>query len=111
MVSVNAGNVGNCGIDGAIFQPKAAGRHEREWNVNRLAKPRRTYLPAFREWIRGRYCLLHDMGILPANACDGFTDAYGHVVTECAHVKSRGSGGDDPNNLIPLCGKHHRWGK
>lgn len=28
--------------------------------------------------------------------------------TEVAHLKSRGAGGADRNNVIPLCTKHHR---
>lgn len=27
---------------------------------------------------------------------------------ECAHVKSRGAGGDDRGNTLPLCRRHHR---
>lgn len=30
------------------------------------------------------------------------------IVTEAAHVKSVGSGASDPENLVPLCGAHHR---
>jgi hypothetical protein len=28
---------------------------------------------------------------------------------ECAHVKTRGSGGDDRKNCLPLCVRHHRF--
>jgi hypothetical protein len=27
---------------------------------------------------------------------------------ECAHVKSKGAGGDDRGNCVPLCSRHHR---
>jgi hypothetical protein len=30
------------------------------------------------------------------------------LLHECAHVKSRGAGGDDRGNTIPLCRRHHR---
>lgn len=26
-----------------------------------------------------------------------------------AHVRSRGAGGADPNNLVPLCAMHHTY--
>jgi hypothetical protein len=38
--------------------------------------------------------------ILLHKECDG--------PIECAHVKSRGAGGDDRGNTIPLCRRHHR---
>jgi hypothetical protein len=27
---------------------------------------------------------------------------------ECAHVRTRGAGGDDRGNTVPLCRRHHR---
>jgi len=79
-----------------------------------LGKPRRTYLPAFREWIRHVACIV---AVAPKNEmrleelCDGWRSPSDTIVSEAAHVRSRGSGGDDPNNLVSLCAKHHRWGK
>ena len=31
-----------------------------------------------------------------------------HPISECAHVVSRGAGGDDRANTVPLCMRHHR---
>ena len=28
--------------------------------------------------------------------------------SECAHIKSRGAGGKDERNIVPLCRSHHR---
>ena len=56
----------------------------------------------YREWIRAKSCLL--AGVKP---CLG--------VTEADHVKTRGAGGADRGNLVPLCTGHHRikhlWGR
>jgi hypothetical protein len=33
----------------------------------------------------------------------------GHMpISECAHVKSRGAGGKDAGNMVPMCMRHHR---
>jgi len=57
---------------------------------------------AYRAWIRGRQCLI--AGRAPRwvslhNRCEG--------VTQAAHVRSRGAGGVDHQNLLPLCALHH----
>ncbi len=57
--------------------------------------------PAYREWIRMWACLLR--GRDPKNRCP--LGLYG---AECAHVKSRGAGGGDFGNCIPLCTYHHQ---
>jgi hypothetical protein len=53
----------------------------------------------YREWIRG----------LPCTVLDGCS---GEI--QCAHVKSRGAGGDDLGNAVPLWARHHgqqhSWG-
>jgi hypothetical protein len=51
--------------------------------------------PAYCAWIRTLTCLLA-----------GRANCAGRV--ECAHVKSRGAGGDDHANTVPLCTRHHR---
>jgi hypothetical protein len=58
----------------------------------------------YQEWIRACPCLLEDRWL--THSC------FGHV--ECAHVTSRGAGGADVGNCVPLCtGAHaqqHLWG-
>lgn len=56
--------------------------------------------PEYREWIRGFACLLRGMD--PSHRCP-----LGIFGSECAHVKSRGAGGDDVGNCVPLCNFHH----
>src|SRR5258706_382737 len=68
------------------------GGHAFPWNVDE----------AYRDWIRGRQCLI--AGRAPRwvslhNRCEG--------VTQVAHVKSRGAGGKDHANVVPLCAGHH----
>ena|SRR5690348_4183604 len=69
-------------------------------------KPVRVRDDGLRAFIRGLPCLL---AFEEPCTCG----AYLNVVTrrtpiEAAHVKSVGSGGGDPENLVPLCGAHHR---
>src|SRR6266704_76396 len=54
----------------------------------------------YREWIRAFACLLR--GLDPAHRCP-----LGFLGSECAHVKSRGAGGNDLGNCVPLCAFHH----
>jgi hypothetical protein len=49
---------------------------------------------AYRGWIRGFTC-----------AASGFRGCDGSV--QAAHVRTRGAGGPDRGNLVPLCAKHH----
>lgn len=49
--------------------------------------------PAYCAWIRTHDCLIG-------------RDCAGRV--ECAHVKTRGAGGMDVANTVPLCTRHHR---
>lgn len=65
-------------------------------------KPRfhRLRLPKYQAWIRGQRCLLYA----------GFFEAdlplcWGHM--EADHVRTRGAGGPDAGNLVPLCTVHH----
>lgn len=107
--------------------------------IRSIPKPVRVKDPAYLAHIRTLPCLLHDcIGIehfhtprAETISCDGFThlgqvpDPYVGVftaaiegryrvgwiiVTEAAHVRGKGAGGGD-EQVIPLCGKHHRWGK
>lgn len=50
--------------------------------------------PQYLEWIRGLPCLRNN------SACGG--------AVEAAHVKSRGAGGKDVGNVVPLCHWHHQ---
>lgn len=58
-------------------------------------------VPAYREWIQGYACLLR--GRDSKIRCP-----LGVFGSECAHVKSRGAGGDDIGNCVPLCPDHHQ---
>jgi len=68
--------------------------------------------PAYCAWIRTLGCPFDraTMRFEPPTAEIGWIllhkDCGGPV--ECAHVKSRGAGGDDVGNTIPLCRRHHR---
>lgn len=50
--------------------------------------------PAYTAWIHTLPCWLRFTG-----SCFG--------ATEATHVRSRGAGGDDRGNLVPLCHGHH----
>lgn len=63
-------------------------------------------VPAYVDWIRS----------LPCNCAGKLVeepgDPFRMVIlckrrVEAAHIRSRGAGGDDRGNLIPLCGNHH----
>ncbi len=58
-----------------------------------VPKPRRRIERGFRAWLRSQPCCI------PGCQRSGRTHA--------AHVRSRGAGGADPNNLVPLCARHH----
>ncbi len=68
-------------------------------------KPVRYVSEPKRAWIRTLPCLLaHES---PCR-CGGFINpAIRTFVSEAAHVRSRGSGGDD-TQMVPLCADHHR---
>jgi hypothetical protein len=52
---------------------------------------------SFKDWIKTKKCILQ---ILNANKdCYGLIDPH--------HIKSRGSGGKDDSNILPLCRRHH----
>lgn len=53
--------------------------------------------PELLSWIRGLPCAIGGDFI---GTCAGRTEA--------AHLKSRGAGGDDRNNVLNLCTAHHR---
>lgn len=69
-------------------KPKAEGRE-------RFASKRDDVLRAF---VRRQSCLLAAVG--PENGCRGLVEA--------AHVKAKGTGAGDWENLVSLCGAHHR---
>jgi hypothetical protein len=48
---------------------------------------------AFRDWIRSLPCCLRG--------------CITRTRVECAHVKTRGAGGEDVGNCVPLCRAHH----
>jgi hypothetical protein len=56
---------------------------------------------AFREYVRGLPCLMRSHAPWWSDLwqCDG--------PVECAHVKTRGAGGADAGNIVPLCRRHH----
>lgn len=59
--------------------------------------------PKYCAWIRSHPCLLAER--IPG-WIDGDIGCGGRV--ECAHVISRGAGGHDVANTVPLCTRHHR---
>ena len=61
--------------------------------------------PAYCAWIRTLPCLLCD-NLAVLDWIDAGKPCGGPV--ECAHVRSRGAGGPDVANTVPLCRKHHR---
>jgi hypothetical protein len=58
--------------------------------------------PAYCAWIRTHPCVAAGRG----DWIDGGKPCAGRV--ECAHVVSRGAGGPDVANTVPLCTRHHR---
>jgi hypothetical protein len=50
----------------------------------------------YREYIRSLPCLVAGK---PGHQCRG--------VTECAHIRSKGAGGSDRGNTVPLCSRAH----
>lgn len=60
-------------------------------------------IPELREFVRSLDCLARrPTGVL----WSGLPTCRGAV--ECAHVVSRGAGGEDFDNLVPLCTLHHQ---
>jgi hypothetical protein len=55
--------------------------------------------PIYTDWVRQQPCLLTRMGYCGEHHC------LGRV--QVCHVKSRGAGGDDHANVVPLCGAAH----
>lgn len=60
-----------------------------------VPKPRRRIERGFRAWLRTQRCCVP--------GCRSSVAIRVHA----AHVRSRGAGGADPNNLVPLCALHH----
>jgi hypothetical protein len=81
-------------------RPKKAPKRIRSTGKSRF--PRRRD-PEYLAWIRTLPC------IVPTHT--GFAAACGPVAdrhkVEAAHVKTRGSGGDDRKNTLPCCPRHH----
>ena len=60
---------------------------------------------AYRTWIRERLCAVAGPNYGPGQRyCDFWPWRPG---MECAHLKTRGSGGEDGGNIVPLCPAHH----
>ena len=57
---------------------------------------------AYKTWILQQLCAV--WGFLQPFGCEGRPD---RLPIEPAHLKTRCAGGDDRNNLVPLCPKHH----
>ena len=74
---------------------KHGGRIRRKTRLRICGRSRfpRRRCPEFREWLRQFPCVVSD--------CEN--------PTECAHVKSRGAGGDDVGQSVPMCPHHHRF--
>lgn len=71
-----------------------------------IPKPVRRKDPELLAWIRQQPCLLWG---IPEPDCGGMLDVVKkRYASEACHVKSRGAGGDDVQNVVPLCGKHHQ---
>lgn len=64
--------------------------------IKRFARLREPKLLAY---VRTLPCILRTIRVT-GGPCEG--------ITEAAHLKSRGAGGADKFNVIPLCTKHHR---
>lgn len=58
---------------------------------------------AYRDWIRMLPCLVFEK--VPGASCSFWSVSRPGV--EVAHVRTRGAGGADRGNLVPLCPKHH----
>lgn len=92
-------------------KPRKRVKVPRKWERTRakvgvaIPKPLRIREPEYRKWIGEFPCLL-----VAHNDCDGTVDHAYHIVIECAHVRGKGAGGGD-EQCIPLCPKHHQWGK
>ncbi len=63
--------------------------------VRPVPKPQRPIEWEFRAWLRTQRC------------CLSICRSSGAIRTHAAHVRSRGAGGADRNNLVPLCAVHH----
>lgn len=69
-----------------------------------VPKPVRYVDDEKRAWIRTLPCLV---ALEEPCTCGPFISVVTRkIVTECAHVRSRGSGGDDVL-MVPLCQHHH----
>jgi hypothetical protein len=60
-----------------------------------VPKPRRRIERGFRAWLRTQRCCVP--------GCRSSVAVRVHA----AHVRSRGAGGADANNLVPFCAVHH----
>lgn len=63
---------------------------------------------AYRDWIKGHRCLARPEK--RSGVCSHQTNCSwfpGRHWVEAAHVRTRGAGGADRGNLVPLCPSHH----
>lgn len=58
---------------------------------------------AFAQWVADFRCCIGYYGLDPSHDCP-----LGYLGSEAAHIKSRGAGGDDARNIVPLCRYHHQ---
>lgn len=61
--------------------------------------------PELLAWIRGHLCTINRGILYPPNERCGYFGDRQRI--EAAHLKTRGAGGYDRDNVIPLCPKHH----
>ena len=64
--------------------------------------PKRRNKP-YRDWIKGQNCAVATYAVRKSD-CGTRPNRYR---IEAAHVETKGSGGYDRGNLLPLCPKHH----
>lgn len=69
--------------------------------IKRLGRPRfkKGRDPAYVAWIGTQPCILATSGVCASWA--------GYHPVEAAHVRSRGAGGTDRGNTVPMCMTHH----
>jgi hypothetical protein len=69
-------------------------------------------LPEYRKYVRALPCLLRDGAFMWTPGAALPSTQVSHVMrlafSDAAHVRSRGAGGNDEANLVPLCRDHHQ---
>lgn len=86
-----------------VKAPKPRKPRQRVKQVNRERQARvrdRAYL----DWVKTQPCLAAGKAEFPWEFCSSLGERRG---VEPAHVKTKGSGGADRGNTVPLCPSHH----